>query len=362
MRAGVYSLAYLVPATALLGALMGGTWVWLTPVIFFGFLPILDEVVPSNYANIIKQDEADELENPLYNVLVRGWFPTQVAVILCALVVVASRELSGLELVGICLSLGIMGGAGINVAHELMHRNNRLDKGLAEGIMTLASYTHFCVEHIYGHHKNVATPLDPATSRRGESVYHFIPRSVFGGLVSFYDIESRLAQKLDNPGRSLADRRIRYPLVLASVYGFVGLGFGWQALAIFVIQGIIAFSMLEVINFLEHYGLERELKQSGRYERVEPVHSWSSPHRLTGWILFGLPRHADHHFRSSRQYPVLRHMEEAPQLPLGYTGMFLVALCPPLWRSIMDPRVDKVNGVTSDPDTADVQTPQSARA
>ena len=342
MRAGVYSLAYLVPLTAFFGVVFGGAWVWLTPAVFFGLLPILDEIVPADKRNLLKQDEAAELNNPLYNALVRGWFPVHLALIAYTLVAVTTGDFTTTELVGICLSVGIVGGAGINVAHELMHRSNSLDKGLAEAITTLVSYAHFCVEHVHGHHKNVATHLDPATSRKGETVYGFIPRSVIGGVKSFYAIETRLAK---NHAGSLKDRRVRYPLVLASVYALVGISLGWLALGFFIAQGVIGFCMLEIVNYLEHYGLEREPASNGRFKRVEPIHSWSSPHRLTGWILFGLPRHADHHFRASRHYPILRHMAEAPQLPVGYAGMMLVALMPPLWRHIMDPRVEQVTQI-----------------
>ena len=348
MRAGFYSLAYLVPMTAGIGIALGGAWTWLTLVVFFVLLPILDEMVPANETNLLASDESSELENPIYNVLVRGWLPAQAGLLGYALYAISTQDFSGVELAGICTAVGITGGASINVAHELMHRRGKFDKGLAEGIMTLVSYTHFCVEHVHGHHKNVATHVDPATSRKGETVYAFVPRSVFGGVRSFFAIETRLAEKYASQGISWRDRRVRYPLVLIALYTLVGLAFGWLALGFFIVQGIFAFTMLEVVNYLEHYGLEREQNDAGRYGRVEPIHSWSSPHRLTGWILFGLPRHADHHFRASRHYPILRHMETAPQLPLGYAGMILVSLVPPLWRQVMDPRVDRVRGLSQD--------------
>ena len=126
------------------------------------------------------------------------------------------------------------------------------------------------------------------------------------------------------------------------MYALVAVIFGGLGLAFFILQGVIGFTMLEVVNYLEHYGLERDEVKPGRFRRVEPIHSWSSPHRLTGWMLFGLPRHADHHARASRHYPILRHFEEAPQLPLGYSGMILVALVPPVWRAVMDHRVHEL--------------------
>ncbi len=342
MRALFYSLAYLIPAAAAVGVGLGGFWTWLTPFAFFVALPILDEVVPKDTLNVEQTDEPDELDNPIYDVLVRAWFPIQLSVIVFALHRVTSGSLDALEIVGALVSVGITGGAGINVAHELMHRTNKLDKALAEGITALVTYTHFCVEHIYGHHKKVATPHDPATSRLGESVYGFIPRSVIGGFKSFWAIESNLVLKRKVTPLSWRDRRFRYLACIGLMYAIVAFIFGGLGLAFFILQGVIGFTMLEVVNYLEHYGLERDEVKPGRFRRVEPIHSWSSPHRLTGWILFGLPRHADHHSRASRHYPILRHFEEAPQLPLGYSGMILVALVPPVWRAVMDHRVHEL--------------------
>ena len=339
MRALFYSLAYLIPAAAALGAGLGSYWTWLTPFAFFVCLPILDEIVPKRLDNLEAEGEAGELANPIYNFLVRAWYPTHAGVVVFALYRVSQVDMSALELIGILLSVGIAGGAGINVAHELMHRNNKLDRGLAEGITALVSYTHFCVEHVYGHHKRVATPHDPATSRLGETVYTFLPRSIIGGFKSFWAIETGLVARRRLKRFSLHDRRFRYLAGLAVQYALVSAVFGWLAFVFFVMQGVVAFCLLEVVNYLEHYGLERDELANGRYGRVEPAHSWSSPHRLTGWILFGLPRHADHHARAARHYPVLRHFETAPQLPLGYSGMILVALVPWLWRAVMDPKV-----------------------
>ncbi|MEE2787207.1 MAG: alkane 1-monooxygenase [Myxococcota bacterium] len=339
MSAWPYSIAYLIPLSAFVGCSLGGHWVFLTPAVFFGLLPIVDEIVPRNTDNASAEEEEMGLKNPVFNVLVRGWFFTQAALLLYVMYHISTGAMTALEIVGLVISVGIVGGAGINVAHELMHRKEKHDKAFAEALMSSVSYTHFCVEHVFGHHKHVSTPHDPATSRLGESVYPFIIRSVVGGFLSFLHIEAKLVARKKLPRWSLKDRRVRYPLVLAFAYVCVGAGFGWLGLAFFVAQGIFAFTMLEVVNYLEHYGLERAEIAPGRYGRVEPIHSWSSSHRVSNWILFGLPRHADHHARASRPYPILRHFEIAPQLPAGYTTMLLLALVPPLWRFVMDPRV-----------------------
>ena len=101
---------------------------------------------------------------------------------------------------------------------------------------------------------------------------------------------------------------------------------------------MIAAATLEVINYVEHYGLERRLIAPGRYERVTHRHSWNAPQRYTNWLLFNLQRHSDHHAVARRRYQVLRHHDDSPQLPAGYATMFVLALVPPLWRRVMNPR------------------------
>jgi alkane 1-monooxygenase len=246
------------------------------------------------------------------------------------------------EIVGLTVSLGVISGSGgIVIAHELMHRASRFPRVLAEILMTQASYAHFCIEHVFGHHRHVATPLDPASSRRGEGVFAFVPRSIIGGIISAWRIETdRVARR--GFAWSLADGRLRMPLVMALLYTAVAAGFGVLGVFVFLTQSAIAVTLLEVINYLEHYGLTRREIEPGRYERVGPEHSWNSSHRVSNLYLFNLARHSDHHYLASRPYEALRHWDEheAPQLPSGYAAMLLLALVPPLWFKVMDPRVD----------------------
>lgn len=347
MRAPLYLLAYLVPLSAALGVGLGGWWLLVTPLFIFALTPALDTLIGLDEQNVRPEEEAARKADRLYDVLVRAWVPVQIAVVGWGLWV-ATHGASAAEQVGLVVALGMMGGIGINVAHELMHRKTPLDRALAEVLMTSVSYTHFCVEHVFGHHKNVATPLDPATARFGETVYRFVPRSVIGGMVSFWHIEGELAARRGYGRFDLRNRRFRYPLVWALVVAASAAVFGPWGAVLFVAHGVVAFTLLEVINYLEHYGLERAETRPGRYERVQPQHSWNSAHLLTNLYLFGLPRHSDHHFLASRPYSILRHHPDAPQLPAGYATMFLVALVPPLWKSIMDPRVLALRAANDD--------------
>ena len=335
-----FFLVFMLPALLLVGLERGGAWT-LVPLLFtFGLVPLLDAALEQNREN---QPEAVGHQR-VFDLPILLWVPVQLGTTAYALSRLIHADLSGLEIAGIVASLGVINGAGgINIAHELMHRKTKLHRAGAEALMTSVSYTHFCVEHVLGHHKNVATLDDPATSRLGETLYRFYPRTLIGGLSSAWRLEGERCASRDIPQWSLRNRRLRYPLVLAAVYLGVGIGLGPIGLVYFLAQGAIAFTLLEGINYIEHYGLQRRRLESGRYERVRPEHSWNSAHRVSNYYLFNLARHSDHHYLASREYDRLRHHADAPQLPTGYAGMVMLALVPPLWFRVMNPRVESWN-------------------
>jgi alkane 1-monooxygenase len=348
IRVAPFFLAFSLPLMLLLGVELGGIWT-LTPLLFaFGVIPTLDAALERERDN---PDEARGHQRR-FDVPLLAWIPVQLGVTAYALWRLVHGELHGLEIAGVVASLGVINGAGgINIAHELMHRKSRLHRAGAELLMTSVSYTHFCIEHVLGHHRKVATPDDPATSRLGESFYRYYPRTVIGGLRSAWALEGERCRARGIPAPSLRDRRFRYVLVLAAVYAGVFLALGGLGLGLFIAQGVVAFSLLEAINYIEHYGLARKRLANGHYERVRPEHSWNSAHRVSNYYLFNLARHSDHHYLASREYDRLRHHEDAPQLPAGYAGMVLLALVPPLWFRVMNPRVAAWNGRASEPAT-----------
>lgn len=338
IRVAPYFLVFMLPVMLVLGVERGGLWT-AAPLLFtFGLIPLLDAALEQD-----RENHPDGVARWWFDLPILLWVPAQ---LLTTLYVVwrlsdGSSDLSALELAASVASLGVINGAGgINVAHELMHRKHWLWRAGAEMLMTSVSYTHFCIEHVLGHHRTVATPDDPATSRRGETLYRFYLRTVVGGLRSAWVLERERCARKQIRWSSPRDRRTRYMLILATVYIAIGLAFGPLALLLFVVQGVIAFSLLEAINYIEHYGLLRRQLASGKYERVLPQHSWNSAHRVSNWYLFNLARHSDHHYLASREYDRLRHHAEAPQLPTGYAGMVVLALFPPLWFQVMDRRVD----------------------
>lgn len=331
----MFLLAYLLPASHVLGLTAGGGWSWFPAVFIFVITPVLD--------GLLGRDEQDPESGArwTYDLLLWAWVPMQLGLLVWTLGQATDGASSGLKVSGWIFSMGLVAGAGgITVAHELMHRPRSGERALAELLMTSVSYPHFCVEHVFGHHRHVATPLDPATARAGESVYRFLPRTLLGGFRSFWRIE---AERIRKHGRwGWADARVRHGLLLAGAYGGVAVVFGGKGALCFGIQSGVAVLLLEIINYVEHYGLLRQRVDgtAGRWERVRPEHSWNSSHRLTNAYLFHLPRHADHHAVASRPYHLLRHEPEGPQLPAGYATMVLVALLPPLWFHLMDPRVE----------------------
>ena len=337
MTPALYGLVFVTPLLLVAGALLGSWWTLLPLAYVYAVLPLFDELTGDGPA--VGPGPARRWAADLPLVL---WVPVQVAVSGWVVHRVASGQTTPAEAVGLALSTGVVCGAGgINVAHELMHRHEKWARALAEALMTWVSYPHFCVEHVHGHHRHVATPHDPATSRLGETVYAFYVRSVLGGVRSAWRLEGeRVRRAGSRAGHALCDRRLRYPLLLGLLYAAVVAVWGGVGLAFFMAQGVVAFTMLEIVNYLEHYGLQRRQLDDGRYERVAPHHSWNSGRLLSNGFLFNLARHSDHHHLASRPYDELRSLSDAPQLPAGYSAMLLLALLPPAWFRVMDPRVD----------------------
>jgi len=235
----------------------------------------------------------------------------------------------------------------INVAHELGHRESLFERSLSKLLLLPCLYMHFYLEHNFGHHKNVATPLDPATAKFNQPVYHFWLTSVSQQYINAWKIQLALL-KQHNKGFLSAKNDMLFYLLFQALYLFtIVVLLGWNALFFAVCIGIMSFLFLETINYLEHYGLLRQKLPSGRYERVQTYHSWNSNHFIGRIVLYELTRHSDHHFKSSRKYQDLTHKPDSPQLPFGYPTSILLALVPPLWFYIMNSRVPKVQEYNS---------------
>jgi len=266
--------------------------------------------------------------------------PLHVALVLLGLERAADYGVLTREFVVLTVSVGFVGAMfTIPAAHELVHRATRVERLMGLTILGLFAYPHFAIEHVGGHHRNLGTPRDPATARFGESFFAFYERAIVDSAASAWALEARRLCRLRRRVLGVHNRLLRYLAALAAAYTLIALYFGAAGVSFMVVQSIIGLTTLEVINYVQHYGLVRRALPTGRYERITAQHSWNSNHVLSNWLLLNLPRHSDHHDNAARSYRDLRSVDDAPQLPTGYFGLFLLALVPPLWRKVMDPRV-----------------------
>ncbi|MEZ5171552.1 MAG: alkane 1-monooxygenase [Acidimicrobiia bacterium] len=312
---------------------------WMGPFWILALMPALDTVLGTDGSNppewAVPQLESDRY----YRVATYLYVPLQYASLVWATWFVATTDIGWFSQLGLALTVGTVAGVAINTAHELGHKRDRFERRLSKVALAQSAYGHFYVEHNRGHHARVSTPEDPASARLGQSFWAFLPRTVVGGLCSAWGIESAA---LHRKGRHVWSPRNNILNAWAlSVVLFVGLvaAFGTSVIPFLVVQAVFGFSLLEVVNYVEHYGLARQKLDSGRYERCKPEHSWNSNHLASNLALYHLERHSDHHANPTRRYQSLRNFDDAPQLPSGYAWMITLACVPPLWRRVMDHRV-----------------------
>jgi len=345
LKENISNLRYLMVLTIPVGvwlALSGeGIICYLIPFMNFIGIPLLDFFLPESKENLPVTSEERVKSNRLFDWILYINVPCQYFLLFYMLTVVTSGEYLWWESVGKVWSMGICSAVlGINTAHELGHRQNKRDQWLAKLLLLTCMYAHFFIEHNRGHHKYVATPIDPATARRNEPVFLFYFRSIFSGYLSAWNISNNLCIKQNKKAFSLHNEMIRLHVLQLIVLLIVYLLFSWQGIALFLIQSVIGILVLETINYVEHYGLFRKKLPDGTYEKIKPHHSWNSDHILGRVMLLELTRHSDHHYKSTRKYQLLRHFDGSPQLPLGYPGSMVLAWIPPLWFYIMNKRID----------------------
>ena len=329
---------------------MGGYWNWMAGVFVFGILTIIDNWIGLNPENVSDANQQQVENDKTYRMLTYLWAMAQTTFILWAAWVVGSGKLSGWESwAGFTIGSGLVtGGIGITVAHELGHKKSSWEKFLSKLLLMQVSYMHFYVEHNRGHHVLVATPEDPATARKGQTFYSFWIRSVFEGYIHAWQLENESLKRKGKSPFSFQNPMIAYALlpiifcaVLTIVINIYNGHISYAFPIFFIAQSITAFSLLEAVNYIEHYGIVRKLLADGRYERVNPFHSWNTSHKLSNYYLFQLQRHSDHHVNAIKRYQTLNHYDESPQLPFGYPTMTLIALFPPLWFRLIDPLLDE---------------------
>ena len=317
---------------------LGLMW-WAGPAVVFALIPFLDQTIGKDSANppdsAIKWLEQDRY----YRWCTYLFLPLLFASLIFACAMWSSGDLAFLESLGLAITMAMVSGIAINTAHELGHKRKQYEKWLAKIALAPSAYGHFFIEHNRGHHVRVATPEDPASSRLGESFWEFLPRTVWGSLKSAIHLEKVRLDRLEKPFFTVQNDILNAWSMTVVLFGGLVAAFGIEVLPWLLLQAAVGASLLEVVNYLEHYGLLRQKQEDGRYERCRPEHSWNSDNVASNVFLYHLQRHSDHHANPTRRYQALRHFEDLPELPSGYATMIVLAYATPLWYRIIDPMV-----------------------
>ena len=339
--------AFEVPALVVLGFYLGGWWNFITIGFAFLILPLVDQFIGVDPSNMEAAEAKIAGEQFYYRFVTYVWTYVQLGFLIWGVFVVSTGGLTyWYEWTGFVISFSLAtGGIGITVAHELGHKKSKLERFYSKLLLMTVSYMHFYIEHNRGHHVQVATLEDPATARKNENFYLFWLRSVFIGYAHAWKLEAESLKRKGLPVYSPKNQMIWFalmPILFCAALTFVFSPIGtinWQIPIFFFAQSFFAFTLLELVNYVEHYGILRK-QIDGRYERVNPLHSWNSSHMVSNFFLFQLQRHSDHHANAIKRYQVLNHYDHSPQLPYGYPTMIIIALVPPLWFKMMNPRLE----------------------
>lgn len=324
-----------------LGAINGGWWLFAVPLATWYLFALLDSFTGLYLENA--DPNTDESALFWYRLITLLW-PALQAITLFGLLayVAATDHLTRWETIALFFGVGVLTGTvGINYSHELMHQKPAWERWLGDILLAMVLYSHFRSEHLLVHHRYVATPRDPVTARYNQGFHRFFPRVIWKTLRSAWSAEKAMLARKSAPVWNARNPFWRYLILQTLALGLAFWLAGWLGVALFLWQAWIAIWQLELVNYIEHYGLTRAYLGDGKYEHVKPRHSWNAAHKASNWLLINLQRHSDHHYKPDRRFPLLQNysQDEAPQLPFGYPVMTMAAMIPPLWRRIMNPRV-----------------------
>lgn len=336
---------YASPLLLYLGAIQSfattGFIVWLPLLYAWIIIPLLELIIEADAQNMSAAEEELAKKDPAYDWLLYLIVPLQYFSLGLYLYDITHTSHSWLDLAGKTMVMGLLCGTlGINVGHELGHRSKKSEQFLAKALLLTSLYMHFYIEHNKGHHKRVATPEDPSSARLGETVYTFYFRSIFYSYSSAWHIAFKDTAKKDKS--ILHNEMLQLQFIQLAFVVLIYCLFGITTTMLFIAAAMQGILLLETVNYIEHYGLQRKEIDKGKYERAMPEHSWNSNHVIGRVMLFELSRHSDHHYLASRKYQVLRHHDNSPQMPTGYPGMMILSLVPPLWFSVMNKKVKQL--------------------
>ena len=336
-----FLLAHVVVAAMVAAYLSGQTWAFTLPTWAFFAGIVVDQFFEADGRSALAPDAARRS----WRLVLFAWVPLHVAALLCGLHA-AAHLASGSDtfwprMLQMAIGLGMVGGTlGGALAHEFMHAPRTVDRVVGAGLMTLTTYGHFAIGHVAGHHRLVGTAADPATARRGESLYPFLVRAFAGGVATAWRAEATRLRRARRRTWSVHNRLLQIAAWQTLLYVAIALAVGRNGVVLFALQSIVGASLLEVMNYIMHYGLRRGRLASGKPEPVRPECSWNTRRLATTYLLCGIGLHSHHHCRPSRPFPSLRVPAGAPELPGGLFAMFVLAWFPPLWGRVMDPLVD----------------------
>lgn len=335
-----YLAVFTIPVTVAVSFTREG-WLTFLPLIYaFAIIPLLELIFKPKPENESDEMKAALLNDWWYDALLVAVVPVQYAFGVWFIALSVEADWGAASTWGHLTGYGLMCGVlGINVAHELGHRPQKFYQHLAKSLLLTSLYTHFFIEHNRGHHKNVSTPGDPSSARLNESLPVFWFRSVTQTWLNAWKLEFKRLDRAKKSRWSLGNQMIQLTILQVSFLALIGFLTSGDVMLLYVLAAVMGFLLLETVNYIEHYGLERDMVSEFRYEDAGPEHSWNSDHLVGRSLLFELSRHSDHHARPAIKYPLLDHRDHSPQMPTGYPGMMLMALIPPLWFGVMNKRV-----------------------
>jgi alkane 1-monooxygenase len=306
----------------------------------FGIIPCIELLMKPDVKNMEAAEASIAKQSKVFDYILYFFVALMVACTLYFLYILKTKELDTACTIGIILTQGLMAGIfGINLGHELGHHTRLLDRRLAKIALSTSLYMHFYVEHNKGHHKHVATPHDPATALFNENIYSYFFRCIPGIYKSAWHIENQDSIKKTGKKISVHNEMFMMHIYQGLILLAILITCGWQIMLYFIIASFIGILLLEGVEYVQHYGLQRKLKESGLYERTTAKHSWDSHYPIGRLILFELSRHSDHHYLASKKYQLLDAHDNAPQMPTGYPGTIILAFVPPLWFKVMNKRL-----------------------
>lgn len=344
----IKALKYLTPISLYISSILAfiftGVHTWMPMIIAWGLLPLLELFIKPDKRNLNAAEEEMAKKDPVYDYLLYAVVVFQFVALYIFLSHIMQPGLLWWETLGRIWTMGLLCGTfGINVGHELGHRVNTFEQTLAKALLLTSLYQHFFIEHNKGHHKNVATPNDPSSARLNEPVYFFYFRTIIFSYISAWRIANDEMKKKGLPVLHWKNEMLQIHFIQIAFIALIFFYFGWIPMLYFLCAALIGIALLETVNYIEHYGLQRKQTADGKFERTMAWHSWNSSHPIGRLMLFELSRHSDHHYLASRKYQILKHHEEAPQLPTGYPGSMLLSLVPPAWFYVMNKKIKRLN-------------------